>query len=94
MNNDLDTPRSLAVFFEWMKATNKKIKSGLIEDRELQEARNFLIVFDAIFGLLRKSKMVIPDKIQVLLDARSKARMSKDWSSSDAIRDEIIQVGR
>ena len=93
MNDDLDTPRSLAVFFEWMKSTNKKIKLDLIKDRELQEAWNFLLAFDAIFGLLRKSEIIIPDKIQVLLDARDKARIRKDWRSSDSIRDDLIQNG-
>jgi len=93
MNDDLDTPRSLAVFFDWMKSTNKKIKLDSIKKQELREAWNFLLAFDSIFGFLRKRKLVIPDKIQALLDARHEARMIKDWVSSDIIRDNLFKNG-
>jgi len=35
----------------------------------------------------------IPPDVQALVDARDRARASKDWAGSDRLRDEILALG-
>mgnify|MGYP001399628151 CR=1 FL=1 len=93
MNDDLDTPKSLAVFFDWMKTINTKLDQDEITKKELGESWEFLFVFDSVFGLLKKPDKKVPMDILKLADRRKEARKQKDWALSDAVRDELRSKG-
>lgn len=87
INNDLDTPKALAIVWEGLKNNEIDYKT--------------LLNFDKILGLeLNKKtlkqenkKTTIPTEIQTLLDQRSEARKNKNWTESDRLRDEINELG-
>jgi len=93
MNDDLDSPQALAVFFDWMKTVNGKIDKNVITDSELGEAWEFLVVFDSVFGFIRNQDFEIPDKINLLLNKRQKARDEENWVESDLIREHLKEKG-
>ena len=93
MNDDLDSPQALAVFFDWMKTVNGKIDKNLITDSELGEAWEFLVAFDSVFGFIRNQDFEIPDKINLLLNKRQKARDEENWVESDLIREHLKEKG-
>tara|TARA_Y100000768_G_scaffold140535_1_gene104710 strand:- start:149 stop:1540 length:1392 start_codon:yes stop_codon:yes gene_type:complete len=93
MNNDLNTPKALAIFHTWMKEVTKKIKTGSISNYELKEAWNYLKNFDSIFGFIREKSSVIPSKIKKLMNLRETARFEKNWTLSDNLRDQIQEEG-
>ena len=93
MNNDLNTPKALAIFHTWMKKVTKKIKTGSISNYELKEAWNYLKNFDSIFGFIREKSSVIPSKIKKLMNLRETARFEKNWTLSDNLRDQIQEEG-
>ena len=93
MNDDLDTPKSLAVFFDWMKTINTKLDQDEITKKELGESWEFLFVFDSVFGLLKKPDKEVPKDIMKLADRRMEARERKDWALSDVVRDELRSKG-
>ena len=93
MNDDLDTPKSLAVFFDWMKTINTKLDQDEITEKELGESWEFLFLFDSVFGLLKKPDKEAPKDILKLADRRMEAREQKDWALSDAVRDELRSKG-
>ena len=93
MNDDLDSPQALAVFFDWMKTVNGKIDKNVITDSELGEAWEFLVAFDSVFGFIRKQDFDIPDKINLLLNKRQKARDEENWVESDLIREHLKEKG-
>jgi len=93
MNDDLDTPRALAIFLEWMKSENKRITDIRITDTEIGQAWAFLSSFNSIFGFVKESELDIPDEIQLLLNSRQKARDEKDWARSDALRTTLRKHG-
>lgn len=85
VNNDLNMPQALAVVQELLK-------SHLDAGAKLATA----IAYDQVLGLdLDKvgEKGALPDEIQKLVDARKQARMEKNWSESDRLRDEIQEKG-
>ena len=93
MNDDLNTPRALAIFFEWMKSESKKIKDNLLSADEISAAWNFLKIFNSIFGFVKVDPLIIPNKIKDMLSNRKKARQDKDWILSDKIRDSLKNEG-
>ena len=93
MNDDLDSPQALAVFFDWMKTVNGKIDKNVFTDSELGEAWEFLVAFDSVFGFIRNQDFEIPDKINLLLNKRQKARDEENWVESDLIREHLKEKG-
>ena len=93
MNDDLNTPQALAIFFEWMKSESKKIKDNSLSSEEISSAWNFLNIFNSIFDFVKIESLIIPDKIKDMLNKRAKAREERDWSMSDKIRDSLKTAG-
>ena len=92
LENDLDAPNALAVFFDWIRSTNSALdKNGFSED-ECAKGLNFITYFDGVFGVLPKSE-AIPQDILDLVSKREKARQTKDWAKSDELRDLIALKG-
>ena len=93
MNDDLDSPRALAVFFDWMKFVNIKIDQKNISESELGEAWEFMLAFESVFGFIQKQDFKVPDEINLLLSQRQKARVDKNWAESDLIRVSLKEKG-
>jgi cysteinyl-tRNA synthetase len=88
INDDLNTPLALATIWEGLK--NKQLDYQT------------LLKFDEVLGLElkntktrkhKKTKTLTTDKVQKLLDARTKARSEKNWTESDRLREEIKKLG-
>ena len=93
LNNDLDTPRAIAIFLGWMKSTNKNFCNKNNEGVNVRAAWNFACVFDSIFKFVRQDIFEVGSEIKLLLAKRDKARKNKDWAQSDLIRDQILKHG-
>lgn len=92
LDDDLDTPKAFAVFFQWVKRMNQKLDDGTLDTSEASSGLAFIEKFNAVFDLL-PSKTEIPPNIQKLLNERKTARETKNWSLSDQLRDEILSLG-
>lgn len=84
--DDLNMPQALAVTFEMLKSTlSNEEKVALIVD------------FDSVLGLdlmdNAHAPVSIPAQVQILIDARAKARTEKNWQESDKLRDQIAALG-
>jgi cysteinyl-tRNA synthetase len=85
MDEDLNTPQALALLWE------------LVHDGNISNAdkRATLFDFDKVFGfgLDNLKEELIPEDILNLSTKREEAKKSKDWTTSDMIRDEISSLG-
>ena len=93
MNDDLNTPQALGIFFKWMKLFSAKQKNKSIKPADISSALNFFNVFDSIFGFTINTVTEIPESVRELLTARSLARSNKNWVLSDDIRKQIKDEG-
>jgi cysteinyl-tRNA synthetase len=94
LQNDLNTPLALATMQGQLDSLSAKAeeKGGLpSSDREL--FIGLLKKYDAIFGLDLSQRQDISDLQKDTLQRRQEARNSKDWQSSDALRDELKSQG-
>jgi cysteinyl-tRNA synthetase len=86
LNDDLNTPRALALAWELLK-------SALPGD--VQKAT--LAWLDEVLGLgldaWRPEEHALPDAVRSLVEARQLARLEKRWADADALRAQIEAAG-
>ena len=92
LDDDLDTPKALAVLFTWIKKMNKKIEEIELSSEIALSGLNFLNAVEDIFGII-PPKIAMPANIQGLVDKRILSRKNKDWNESDRIREELYNLG-
>ncbi|QQG38425.1 MAG: cysteine--tRNA ligase [Candidatus Woesearchaeota archaeon] len=85
VNDDLDTPKALAVMWEMLKDSSLGNK----------EKHVLLLKFDKIFGLNLGfiEAIKVPAEIKKLVDEREKARKKKDFKKADEIREKVKKKG-
>ncbi len=85
IQNDFDTPNAIALVWTMLKDTN-------ISDAD---KRATILDFDNVLGLRLNEAIdvVVPEDVEILIEERNKARESKDWASSDLIREKIEALG-
>ncbi|MBI4434827.1 cysteine--tRNA ligase [Candidatus Uhrbacteria bacterium] len=88
-NDDLDTPRALAVLWEILRPQTSDLRP------EIQSA--FIAMADDVFGLGLAShlgkKVRVPRAVVALVAAREDARLRKDWARADVLRSQIQALG-
>jgi cysteinyl-tRNA synthetase len=85
INDDLNMPRAMAVIQEMLK-------SGI----SARDKHATILDFDRVLGLdldRADKPEELPAEVEQLVEARRKARASKDWAASDRLRDEIQALG-
>jgi cysteinyl-tRNA synthetase len=85
INDDLNMPRAMAVVQEMLKSNISHA-----------EKRNTMQDFDSVLGLgldQIDKEQALPEALQKLVDARTKARQAKDFATSDQLRAEIEALG-
>lgn len=92
LDNDLDAPNALAIFFEWIRATNSALDIDDHSKEYVARGLNFISYFNNIFDVLNES-VTIPKDLMDMVAERELARKNKDWSKSDALRDKIASMG-
>lgn len=87
INDDLDTPNALAVFYGVLNHASM--------ERSVKSAT--LLAMDEVLGLALEDVLArpitIPSAVEKLVSDRETARSNKDWKKSDELRDEIAALG-
>jgi cysteinyl-tRNA synthetase len=83
INEDLNTPKALAVLWE------------LVRDEKAEGKLQTIKKMDEVFGLklLEIEELEIPEEIKKIVEERQKARQEKDWQKSDELRDKLKEQG-
>ena len=93
MNDDLNTPKALAVFLTWMKSEMKRLTNDEMTINEIKSAWNYLNVFNSVFSFIDEGEIILPDNVKELISLRNIARIKKDWNLSDSLRSQIKREG-
>jgi cysteinyl-tRNA synthetase len=101
MDDDLNSPMVISALFDYVRVINQ-IAEGqqTIPQADLDELKRVvnLYVFD-ILGLRNEKaadaggKDMVSPLVEMLLDIRANAKASKDWATSDKIRDNLTAIG-
>lgn len=104
MNDDFNTPKALAVLFDFTKVVNQYIsETSLYHEPFLREINKlYLDAAGDILGIIEKeddtkdsklSQEYIDKLVQVFIDVRKELRDQKLWELSDKIRNKLKDVG-
>ena len=89
LQNDLDTPQTLA----FLSNFSKQAQTVLVHTELLPLFKDALAAIDAALGLHLSSEPDITDEQKQTIAAREQARTDKDWAKSDQLRDELLTAG-
>ena len=95
MDDDFNTPLALAALYELVKAVNTARDQGAT-DEQLQSAQTMLRDLTGVLGLRLQEKQGSGDAdkfIDLLVAVRSEVRKQKLWSTSDMIREKLMELG-
>jgi cysteinyl-tRNA synthetase len=95
MDDDLNTPKALATFFEMVSTVNAAIDERRFNQEDAQAVWNIWEKINQVFGLRVDSQGEgeVEGEIKKMLQTRESARKNKDFKKADEIREEIIKKG-
>ena len=92
MDDDLNVSGALGALFELVRDLNKRVDARTFSTSDAQRAAAALRDFDRVLAVLEEPQE-LPVGAQKLLDERSAARTSRDFTASDRLRDELAALG-
>ena len=100
INNDLDTPKAIALLYELMsdKLVDARDKRVTILDMNRVLGIGFIESYKQMKTILAGETKKIEvgktsDDVQKLVEKREEARKGKDWKTADSIRNKIEEKG-
>jgi cysteinyl-tRNA synthetase len=96
LDDDLNISSALAVLFETLRESNRRMDQVNEEKLTPSQARgllNWLARVNGVLALEPDAVTTIPLEVEELVAARASARDAKEWQKSDEIRDQIAALG-
>ena len=99
MNDDFNTAKAIAVLYEYLRPLRLKITNGEIPSNIELFAELLQQVCEGVLGIwMPKSQsdstqIALDSVMELIIKLRAEARQKKDWSTADAIRDQIKAAG-
>ncbi len=90
MEDDLNTPLALSILLEFSTAANTAL-----DRKDAFDARSAIAFLKEAFGLfgLKREKESAPPEVRKLAALRESARLDKDFTAADELRDRILAAG-
>jgi cysteinyl-tRNA synthetase len=93
MDDDLNISEALAAIFVLVRELNRRaVEEQTLSTADARRGVETLRDFDRVLGVIEEPEE-LPDGAQALLDERAAARASRDFASSDRLRDELAALG-
>lgn len=98
MDDDFNVQNALSAIYDLLPKINDNANAKNSDKNALKQVQKNLTKWLAIFGI-DTEKLTISDKqnddsqVEKLIQEREEARRNKDWAKSDAIRNELKQMG-
>ncbi len=88
LDDDLNISGALGFLFETIRETNRELDAGSLDAGKASDWLNWWNRIDSVLALEGEDGGV-PAEIAALAEARTQARLAKDWRKSDELRDEL-----
>ncbi len=94
INDNLGTPRAIALLWELIKDTAVSAKDKKVTLQDFDKVLGLQLTSSAKEGKkLKVTKDTTPDEVLEILKERKAARDAKDWAKSDELRDKVQKLG-
>jgi len=93
MDDDINIAGALGTLFEFIHSINKKL--DVLKREDIKEILLFIERINSVLGILKDEteKDINDERIEKLIEERTKARNEKKFSLADKIRDELKENG-
>ena len=92
LDDDLNISAALAVIFDRIRTTNRRMDEGLLSPGEARSLLKWIEGVNSVLGFEADAETISP-QVTDLLTRRAEARAAKEWKLSDTLRDEILAAG-
>lgn len=92
LDEDLNTSAALGVLFDILRDSNRLLDHGELSSANSAFLCDWLKQANSIFRI-EPEPQEIPDEVTRLLTQREQARIQKQWTLSDTLRDQILALG-
>ena len=97
MNNDFNTPKTIAKLFDYVSLINKVNDKTINISAKGLETLSITLkeIIEDVLGLQQEetsSNKTLEGVMDLILDIRKNARENKDWNTSDLIRDKLNEL--
>lgn len=98
LEDDLNTPRALAVFLSYIRHLNDKLDHSDFTKNQASEALATLKALDQVLGVIKPleeelANATIPPDVQKLATEREEARKQKNFTKADELREQAKALG-
>jgi cysteinyl-tRNA synthetase len=93
LDDDLNISGALGVLFETISKTNRALDLGKLEASEANSWLQWWERIDSVLAISGEETVTLPAEIAALAEARTQARLAKEWRKSDELRDELATRG-
>jgi len=96
LENDFDTNSAMTVIFEFQSYVNSGIDGTVFSLEETKSLIDILRSWNEVIAILDFSLLEqesLPKEIEALAVARYEAKLQKNWTEADKIRDELASLG-
>ncbi len=97
IEDDFALPEVMTIIFELQSYINSGIDDALFSLEETKSLISLLESWNEVLAILDFSLLeqieIIPKEIEALAVARAEAKITKNWSEADKIRDELADLG-
>jgi len=93
MDDDFNTPKALAAFFEFIRLGNQYIHEGKIDFHIAKRIIQVLDIFSNIFGIVPMRDGSVPNDIMHLVHERQSAKEARNFEKADQLRKKVEKLG-
>ena len=93
LDDDLAISPALAALFDLVRDLNRRLADRDLSKGDAGTALAVLRDLDTVLAILPDAGEVLAPAAAALLEARAAARQSRDWATSDRLREELAAIG-
>ncbi|HYM82631.1 MAG TPA: cysteine--tRNA ligase [Candidatus Dormibacteraeota bacterium] len=93
MDDDLNVSAALASLFDLVRDLNRRIDARRLSSADAARALAALAALDEVLAIGPDADDRLEADLAALLEARAEARRTRDWATSDRLRDELADRG-
>ena len=92
LDDDLNISGALGQLFEIIRESNRALDDGSLEPAHAKRLLEWWATINRVLAL-EPEEVAVPAEVQELLQKRNAARAAKQWTESDAFRDQVAALG-
>ena len=93
LDDDLNISGALGAVFDFIRDINRLKAEDKLSVQERDKALEIMKKFDTVLNFTSDREEFLDVQVEALIQKRNNARKSKDFATSDKIRDQLIEMG-